>query len=144
MEPHITFAEAAKLVGDGVTARTMRTWHDKGILGAIRVGRSWRTTKIAVEAAVSRLWQNSSSTALTHASGQSPSQGCAPTSGTSPGTKAENALSEALAASLIYELLQKRDQAPSMPQRSRSGASSLRTVVARDGGPTVGRVIPVK
>lgn len=123
-DPLITFADAARLVGPDITARTLRTWHDKGVLRAIKVGRSWRTTATELEVAIALLWQHSSSTVRTPASEPSPSPACAPMSGTSHGTKAGSALSEALAASLVYELTRKNGQKPRLELKPSSAGSS--------------------
>ena len=103
-EPLITFAEAAGLVGPGVTARTLRTWHEHGRLEAQRVGRTWRTTAGKLAEAVEKGWQGSPSTAPTASTVPAPSRACAGMSGTSPGTKDTGAASVARATALAIAL----------------------------------------
>jgi len=106
-EPLITFADAAELVGPGVTARTLRPWHEQGRLEAQRVGRQWRTTAGKVREAIEKGWPGSSSTARIESTGPAPSLGCGGISGTSPGTKDDGVASVARAASLATELARK-------------------------------------
>ena len=104
IDPLITFAEAAALVGPGVTARTLRTWHEQGRLEAQRVGRTWRTTAGKLAEAVEKGWQGSPSTVPTASTGRAPNPACGATSGTSPGTKAAGAASVARATALAIAL----------------------------------------
>jgi hypothetical protein len=103
-EPLITFAEAATLVGPGVSPRTLRTWYDQGVLDAVKVGREWRTTATKVREAVDRLWQSSSSTVRTPSTAHASSRACGDTSGTSNGLKGDGAESVARAVSLATEM----------------------------------------
>ncbi len=107
-EPLITFAEAAELVGPGVTARTLRTWHEQGRLDAQRVGRTWRTTAGKLAEAVEKGWQGSPSMVRTASTERAPSLACGDMSGISPGTKDAGAASVARAASLATELAPSR------------------------------------
>ncbi len=100
----ITFAEAAELVGRGVTVRTLRTWHEEGRLEAQRVGRAWRTTAGKLAEAVEKGWQGSPSTAQTASMAPAPSRACGVTSGISPGTKDAGDASVARATSLAIAL----------------------------------------
>ncbi len=127
IERLITFAEAAELVGPGVTARILRTWHEQGRLDAQRVGRTWRTTASKLADAVEKGWQSSPSTVPTVSTGHVPSPACGDMSGTSPGTKAAGGASVARAASL----------ATAMAQNKRSLGSSLMLNGERQPAPVI-------
>lgn len=106
-DPLITFADAAKLVGPGVTARHLRTWHERGFLRAIKVGRVWRTTAAEIEEAIARQWPSSSFTAQIASMDPNPSPACDDISGTSRGTKDEAAKSVARAWNTAAKIARK-------------------------------------
>jgi hypothetical protein len=114
----VTFAEAARLVGPGVTARTLRTWHEKGLLRSIRVGRAWRTRPSWVEESIQMQaeiwnlkWQGSSSADQTTSTEPTPSHACGGMSGTSNGVRGAGAASVAQATNLASGLLRNKNSA---------------------------------
>lgn len=106
-EPLLTFCDAAKLVGPGITARHLRIWHEKGLLRAIKIGRIWRTTATEIEVAIARQWQNSSYTVQTQNMALNQNPACSDMSGTSHGMKDDAAASVARAWNMAREIARK-------------------------------------
>lgn len=71
----LPFADAARLLSPVATERTLRTYRERGLLRAVKIGRIWHTTPEAIEELRALLWQNSSSTGQTQSTGPSRERG---------------------------------------------------------------------
>lgn len=119
----LPFADAARLLSPIATERTLRTYRERGLLRAVKIGRIWHTTPEAIEELRALLWQNSSSTGPTQSTGPSSGQGTADTSGTSSGKRKTRRASGMIRMAEMADTLAPRMKQPKTAPRVSTNAA---------------------
>lgn len=133
----ITLERAGGMVGDGITARTMRTYLEKRQLRARKIGRQWYTTIEWVED-FKRWLRDSCSTDPMRRTEQPKAIGTSDTHTLSAGTKDGGSESEKLAWHLTEELARQNATQPRRVRKRRS--ASISSVTSHSGG----KVVPLR